>query len=238
MKEFLILTCLFFTYSFIGWLVELATVYLETHKFVNRGFLIGPIIPIYGVGGLLIYILLSKYQDNVITLFILSVVTCGILEYFTSYIMEKIFKNRWWDYSDKKYNINGRVCLEFACLFGIGALIMIYYLNPLFINFYHSINPTLLNILASIAIILFIIDCSLSFNIILTLKNISSNINSDSTEIITKKVRARLSKMVLPYRRLLSAFPEMKVFNKMALLKEKLKLNKKNIKEERQKKRY
>lgn len=103
---------LFFIYAILGWIIETTLVSIEKRKFVNRGFLIGPYCPIYGFGGLAITILLKNYTKDPIVLFLMAVIICGTLEYFTSYIMEKIFKARWWDYSAKKYNINGRICLE------------------------------------------------------------------------------------------------------------------------------
>ena len=103
---------LFIIYAMIGWFIEIINGLIQTKKFVNRGFLIGPYCPIYGVGGILITLLLSKYYDDPIVLFFMGIAVCGILEYLTSYIMEKFFKARWWDYSKRKFNINGRICLE------------------------------------------------------------------------------------------------------------------------------
>ena len=110
---------LFIIYSIIGWILEIIFAFINLKKFVNRGFLIGPYCPIYGAGCLLLTILLSKYAEDTIVLFALSIIICSILEYLTSWIMEKIFKLRWWDYSDMKFNINGRICLETMIPFGI-----------------------------------------------------------------------------------------------------------------------
>ena len=119
---------LFITYAIIGWILETTYVFIGTKKLYNRGFMVGPYIPIYGVGCLLITILLSRYQDSVFGLFCMSMVICSLLEYFTSYIMEKLFKTRWWDYSKRRYNINGRICLETMVPFGLVSLIVILYL--------------------------------------------------------------------------------------------------------------
>ena len=110
---------LFMTYAFLGWLMEVTLGLIQSKKFVNRGFLIGPYCPIYGFGGLLITFLLQKYVNDPIVLFFMALIICGILEYVTSYLMEKIFHARWWDYSNKKYNINGRVCLDTIIPFGL-----------------------------------------------------------------------------------------------------------------------
>ena len=97
---------LFMLYSIMGWLLEVTCKLIEKHKFINRGFLIGPYCPIYGHGAILMILLLIKYQSDPLLLFTMSIVICSILEYFTSYIMEKVFKARWWDYSRRKFNIN------------------------------------------------------------------------------------------------------------------------------------
>ena len=97
---------LFFIYSLAGWLIEMIPATIREKKFVDRGFLVGPYCPIYGCGVILITLLLQKYADDVVVSFFLSVIICGTLEYLTSYFMEKIFKARWWDYSNNKFNIN------------------------------------------------------------------------------------------------------------------------------------
>lgn len=91
MYQTFIYVAIFLIYSFIGWIVEVSAFLIEDHKFVNRGFFIGPVVPIYGTGGILITLLLTKYQSDPVTLFCMAVVVCSILEYFTSYVMEKLF---------------------------------------------------------------------------------------------------------------------------------------------------
>ena len=103
---------LYLIYSIGGWLLEVSCKLVEKKKFINRGFLIGPYCPIYGTGAVIMTILLKKYIDDPITLFIMAMLTCSILEYITSYVMEKLFNARWWDYSTYRFNINGRICLE------------------------------------------------------------------------------------------------------------------------------
>ena len=100
---------LFIIYSFMGWLMEIIDNIIVKHKIVNRGFLLGPYCPIYGFGCLSLIFFLSNYKSDPIILFFMAIVICSILEYSTSYIMEKLFKLRWWYYIDKKFNINGRI---------------------------------------------------------------------------------------------------------------------------------
>ena len=90
--------------------METTSISIRNKKFVNRGFLIGPVCPIYGYGVVLVSLLLQKYQNDIIVTFFMSIIICGFLEYFTSYFMEIIFKARWWDYSNIKWNLDGYIC--------------------------------------------------------------------------------------------------------------------------------
>ena len=197
---------LFLLYSFIGWGMEMLFCYYETKKWVNRGFLVGPICPIYGCGCLLMILLLRRYLEDPIVLFVMAMLICSILEYFTSYIMEKLFKARWWDYSHLKYNINGRICLSNILAFGILGVILLYFVNPFIMNLFDKINSTILLIVGNILFILIIIDISVSLKIISSFKNVAKSIKKDSTEEITKKVRELLTKRGGLYKRLVSAF--------------------------------
>lgn len=207
MYKTFILIALFLIYSFIGWIVEVIAFLIQDHKFVNRGFLIGPVVPIYGTGGILITILLTKYQSDPIVLFCMAVVVCSILEYLTSYIMEKIFKTRWWDYSNKKFNINGRICLSNLIVFGIMGLVMVYLINPFLINILNKIDPILLKCVVSILMVLFIIDFFVSFSVTSKIKNVGKVVFKDSTEEINAKVKEILLSKGKLTRRVIKAFP-------------------------------
>lgn len=226
MKDILVLILIFYTYSFLGWLMEVIISFIEYKRFINRGFLIGPICPIYGIGSIIGILLLSRYSSDPLVLFIMCIVSASILEYITSYLMEKIFKNRWWDYSKFKFNINGRICLECAIPFGFIGVIMIYGLNPLLFGIYNSFSLLFLQIIILILICITIADIIVSFNVILNLKNISNSIKCDSTERITKKVKEIISHKNILHRRLIDSFPKMKISNKMSNLKSKLKTDK------------
>ena len=154
MQTFFYYFIIFFAYSVIGWIVESTFVSLQAKPihFVNRGFLIGPYCPIYGCGSLGMILYLEQYKDNIITVFLLSVVICSILEYFTSYIMEKLFKTRLWDYSEKKFNLNGRICGENAILFGLGGVAIIYISHPILNEILNQLSK---NAIMIIGIILF-----------------------------------------------------------------------------------
>lgn len=207
MYKTFILIALFLIYSFIGWIVEVSAFLIQDHKFVNRGFLIGPVVPIYGTGGILITILLTKYQSDPIVLFCMAVIVCSILEYLTSYVMEKIFKTRWWDYSNKKFNINGRICLSNLIVFGIMGLVMVYLINPFLINILNKIDPILLKCVVSILMVLFIIDFFVSFSVTSKIKNVAKVVFKDSTEEINAKVKEILLSKGKLTRRVIKAFP-------------------------------
>ena len=190
----------------MGWCMEMMVCYYASKKWVNRGFLIGPICPIYGYGCLIITILLKRYLDDPIVLFVMAVVLCCILEYFTSYLMEKLFKARWWDYSDRKFNLNGRICLENAVLFGVLGLLLSYIINPFVVRMLGFVPTMVFNIFAIILLIVFLVDNIISLKIISGFTKVAKTIRKDSTEEITKKVKEILVKQGYLYKRLVSAF--------------------------------
>jgi uncharacterized membrane protein len=197
---------LFLFYSFLGWILEMVVCSIADKKVVNRGFLIGPYCPIYGSGCLLIISLLHKYQDDPFTLFIMAIIVCSLLEYFTSYIMEKLFKARWWDYSDRRFNINGRICLDNLVLFGILGLLIFYVANPFFGGLIDRFNDTVLIIVAIVLFVVFIVDGIISLKVISGFKNVVKSIHKDSTDEITSKVRELLLEKNWLYKRLIKAF--------------------------------
>ena len=194
--------CLFIIYSFIGWTMEVVWNLFTDKKWVNRGFLIGPYCPIYGVGCLLMIILLDRFKSSLVILFIMSIIVCSILEYFTSFIMEKLFKARWWDYSEYKFNLNGRICAATMIPFGILGVLVIYYLNPIVSGFV-PFN----DILYYIILFLFVLDFFVSFGIIENMRGTITNITKDSTEEITKMVKEKIWNKSFLHKRLLRAFP-------------------------------
>lgn len=227
MAEYVIL---FMIYSTLGWICEIATIYIEKKKIVNRGFLIGPYLPIFGCGCLLITLLLSSYANEPFALFALSMIICAILEYFTGWIMEVIFKMRWWDYSNNKFNINGRICLETLIPFGLAGIIVVRYLNPLFLGFINLFPSIVVSISAAILGIIFIIDCAISLNVITNFKSITKNSKEDSTEEIKKYVSEVVLKNKYLYNRLIKAFPKL-----TRVIKESRERGEKFIKEQKQK---
>ncbi len=187
---------IFFTYSFLGWLMESVGSIFKEKKFVNRGFLIGPYCPVYGTGVVLISFLLKKYTNDIPALFFLSTLICGTLEYATSYFMEKLFNARWWDYSKNKFNINGRICLETLIPFGVAGTTIICIINPFFVNIYSMLPEIALKIVAYSLSVIYIIDSVISFKIILSFKKEIYQ-QADSTEEISNMVKDKAEDMFM-----------------------------------------
>ena len=121
----------FFVYGFLGWCAEVGFAAVKEHNFVNRGFLNGPICPIYGVGVTIVIAFLTPYKDNLILLYISSVILVTLLEGVTGWAMDKIFHNKWWDYSKQPLNIGGYVCLIFSLVWGIACVAIMDLIHPL-----------------------------------------------------------------------------------------------------------
>lgn len=236
--------CIFLFYSFIGWLIEVFCKFITEKRFINRGFLIGPYLPIYGCGALFITIMLTRYKSDPFLLFCMSLFSCSVLEYITSYLMEKILKARWWDYSHSSFHINGRICLTNSLLFGIGGVCIVEWINPIFLPFLVEISSVIRNVFCLCAFLIIMIDVIVSYNIILKFSKTASFLLQDRTEEIaafvkksTKsmkenvidKFRSKMnkwnqetsmqlkklySKQNILYRRLLSAFPNVEVRNR------------------------
>lgn len=201
---------LFISYAFLGWCMEVTCKFIQYKKFINRGFLIGPYCPIYGCGALAITILLKRYMEDPLVLFVMSTLICSIIEYLTSYFMEKKYHARWWDYSNKKFNINGRICLETLIPFGILGVAIMYGTNPILFKLYNQIPQLIINILTAILFIGFIVDNIISSNIISSINVEGNKLIKDNTEEITEKIKQVLRQKSWLHRRLINAYPGLK----------------------------
>lgn len=201
---------LFWICSFAGWCVETVACSFVQKKIVwNRGFLIGPYCPIYGWGAMFFLFFLKRYYEDPVTLFLWAILGASIIEYVTSYVMEKLFNARWWDYSTEKYNVNGRICLKNAIYFGLMGMCFIYVIDPLLEGFLGGISRLILEIIASILFVIFVVDTIISFHVISRLK-INTKLLQDSSEMISEQVKKELTKERALKKRLLNAFPDMK----------------------------
>lgn len=140
---------LFFIYGFLGWCVEVVYCGLEEGHFINRGFLNGPICPIYGVGAMTVILCLTPLKDNILLLFVGSALLTTFLEFITGLALDKIFHARWWDYSDKPFNIGGYICLKFTIYWGLVCIGLMRGIHPAIFNLVKHI-PHLLGIITLI----------------------------------------------------------------------------------------
>ncbi len=199
----------FLIYSFIGWLMEVICKAIQFKRFVNRGFLIGPLCTIYGFGVLGIILLVGNPDQNIFVIFIKSIVICSILEYFTSYFMEKIFNTRWWDYSSKKFNINGRICLGTMLPVGILGTMVVYFLHPMIVRLVDLVPSNIQVILAIFLGVLFIIDNIISYVVMFKIKGEINKEKKDNTEYVREEVFNFLANNSILYRRIKNSYPNL-----------------------------
>lgn len=120
----------FIIYAFLGWILETVYASLEEGRFINRGFLNGPFCPIYGFGAVLLIVVLRPVMNNLYLLFSGAIILTSGLEYLTGWVLEKVFDHKWWDYSNRRFNLQGRICLRFSIYWGIIAVAMLKLLHP------------------------------------------------------------------------------------------------------------
>lgn len=190
-------------YSIVGWIYESILCSISERRLINRGFLNGPYCPIYGSGAVLVLIFLGKVS-NPFLIFIFGVLLTCSLEYLTSFLMEKVFHTRWWDYSDRKYNINGRVCLIGAVVFGGFSVLLIKYIHPFVVQLTKQIPLPTYRILTAILFLVFVTDSAItisgftSFNS--KLKDLTSTFNQ-SSDYMTDKIMNTSDSITVMYDR-------------------------------------
>lgn len=159
-----------FIYSVLGWICEVIYCRIVHGNWTNRGFLYGPYCPIYGFGALFIILLLSPFVSNPILVFLLSILVTTTLEYITSFLMEKIFNAKWWDYSNEFLNINGRVCLATAIPFGILGVLVMYFIHPYTTKLIELIPGWIINYIVGGLVSLTLLDIITTLSTLLNLK--------------------------------------------------------------------
>lgn len=184
---------LFYIYCFIGWVWESCYESVLNRKLLNRGFLTGPYIPIYGFGGIFIYILLGnlslRFNTHIwLKIFLVSMIGATLMEYLTSYVLEKIFNARWWDYSNYPLNIKGRVCLIASLFWGLVGVVAVRYLNPFLVHKITKLNRDTLLIIVTIIATVFVMDIIVTINAIINLKNKLTYLMTETKGKVTEKV--------------------------------------------------
>lgn len=166
-QNFYELVWIFIIYAFIGWCTEVSYAALDRGIFVNRGFLNGPYCPIYGCGVVIVVAALTPLKDNLLILFAGSFLLTSILEYITGFILEKVFHNKWWDYSNKPFNLHGYVCLKFSIYWGLACTFIMDVLHPIIYKGITMIPHILGVVLLCIIMTGFAVDCGVTVSTIL-----------------------------------------------------------------------
>lgn len=173
----------FFTFVFIGWAWEVMLHLVIEGTFVNRGTMLGPWLPIYGFGGLLILIVLKPFRTKTVSYFVVSMILAGVLEYSTAWYLDTFKGMKWWDYTGYFLNLHGRICLEGLIVFGLGCAAVTYFVAPLLNYYYTKIKPQIALSICTILLILFGIDFIYSVNH----PNVGKGITSYKNEIRSNK---------------------------------------------------
>lgn len=235
--EYLInLLLLFFIFSVVGWCIEVTLKYRQFHRFINRGFFVGPLLPIYGTGAVLITVsvsALSSVDSSVGTTFVISFFVCGIIEYMASFFMEKKYHARWWDYSQKPMNLKGRVWIGNLILFGLGGILIYEIIDPVLLPALSSVSLLIREIVAGVLSAIFIADFIVSYFVMKLVKQGVESSEADNTEAISKEVRMLLSNKSIFYRRFADAYPDV-IYKteKIAKRLEEIKLESEKIRQE------
>ena len=192
MEILLELLTYFIIYSFCGWLIESAYKSILQRKLINSGFLHGPFCPIYGIGAIIMYLLLQDFKGNPILVFCLGFVVLSIWEYIVGVLLEKIFKTKYWDYSNYKYNLQGRVCLLNSIFWGILGIIFIYYIHPFVQEQLNKVSDNIILLIDLIVSIYLIVDATIS---IITVLKIDQKLKK--LDEINKNIKEKLEEIKL-----------------------------------------
>lgn len=207
----------FLIYSFFGWVLEILYVSYHSKKLVNRGFLFGPFLPIYGFGVLLFLTLLQPIYSYPLLFFVGAIIITSSLEYLTGFIFEKFFKTTLWDYSNEDYNLNGRICLRISIYWGFLSTFFFYFIQPNISQFVSFILSKSSFYLPAIIFLYFIIDFIVTIISFFGLKKIFNNIESlkgkylDDLENFNKEQKTVYTNFKKSHRRLFKAFPKIKL---------------------------
>lgn len=200
----------FIIYSFLGWIIEIISVFIKTHRLTNRGFLVGPVVPIYGTGAILVTIIL-RHIDDALAIFIISMIGAGILEYVTSFLMEKLFGARWWDYSKEPFNLNGRICLQGILMFGVLGVVISRVSSPFLLDALFHLDRSLVCYTAAVLFIIFLSDIVISLRLISHFRRVAKSVRYDATDEISRYIRETIMTHSKLGKRLVKAFPNLEV---------------------------
>lgn len=180
----------FMIYSFLGWVMESTFRSISEKKVINTGFLIGPYCPIYGIGAIIMFLFLDSFETNLILLFFISIIVLSAWEYIVGYFLEKIFNTKYWDYSDHKLNIKGRICLTNSIYWGFLGVVFIKYIHPFTQNLISKVDINLLKYIVSILFMVFLVDVVVS---IIKVKNIRTTL--EKIEKLNNEIKEKLNEI-------------------------------------------
>lgn len=184
----------FFIYCFFGWIWESCYVSVREHKWVNRGFLHGPLIPIYGFGAIAVLFATIPVRDDLLAVYIFGMAGATLLEYVTGAVMEKIFKVRYWDYTDRFMNVNGHICLIASLAWGAFSVLLIQYIHAPVERAVLSLRPDIAEVLVFVMTVAFTVDTTQSFNEAMDLKEVVERLTENSQEL--KRIQKRVDVIV------------------------------------------
>lgn len=180
----------FYIYSFFGWIFESVYVSLRKKRWVNRGFLLGPFLPIYGGGAVMMLFVSEPFKSNLILTYFAGAVGATLLELVTGMVMESIFKVRYWDYSDRKYNYKGYICLESAVLWGFFTIAMNQAVHPALLRLLAAVPALPLHVVFGIVSVFLVFDIISSVKEALDLRDMLEKMESLREEMLRLRRRA------------------------------------------------
>ena len=187
---FLEILTYFVIYSLLGWLLESTYRTILEKKIINTGFLKGPFCPIYGCGAIIIIIFFSGLEKNILALFLVSIIILSLWEYLVGVFLEKMFKTKYWDYSNHKFNYKGRICLTNSIAWGILAVIFIKFIHPTIESLLNQVDSIYINISVIAISSILVIDAIIS---IIKTKNIETSLQR--IEEINEQIKEKISEI-------------------------------------------
>ena len=180
----------FIIYSFLGWVMESVFRSICERKLINTGFLRGPICPIYGIGAIIMILVLNNFKSNILVLFLIGITVLTAWEYIVGYLLEKIFKTKYWDYSDHKFNFQGRICLTNSIYWGVLGVVFVKYIHPFIQNLINQIDINILKYVTTICMVIFVVD---TITTIVKFKNIKATL--EKVEALNKEIKEKIKEI-------------------------------------------
>ncbi|WP_367926022.1 putative ABC transporter permease [uncultured Ruthenibacterium sp.] len=190
----------FFIYAFLGWVWESCLVSVQQHRWVNRGFLIGPFLPIYGFGALALLAFTLPVQTNPAMVFLFGMLGATVLEYVTGYGMEKLFHVKYWDYSRFRWNLNGYICLAASLCWGVFSLLLVNFLHPAVAHLVGQLPMWSISVLVAFLVAGITVDFLLSLRQARDVRTLLVNLSESRRRIKGLRTRLKVNVAVTPIR--------------------------------------